>query len=79
MVPVAGHCDGCGKLVSQGDHTGCVARRAATDPPRFCVACGRKLVVQVLPIGWVARCVRCGPVLGLPAAQPEAGLRSGRA
>jgi len=33
-----------------------------TDPPRFCTRCGRKLVVQVLPVGWTARCVRCGPI-----------------
>lgn len=63
MVTALAHCDGCGKPQGQGDHAVCLARRSATDPPRFCVACGRKLVVQVLPIGWTARCVRCGPVL----------------
>ncbi|MBA3861009.1 MAG: hypothetical protein H0X56_03460 [Solirubrobacterales bacterium] len=56
----AAHCDGCGVSETQGDHGQCRARRAATDPPRFCTACGRKLVVQVLPVGWTARCVRCG-------------------
>ena len=54
-------CDGCGRPRAGGDHDRCLRRRAATDPPRFCVACGRKLVVQVLPLGWTARCVRCGP------------------
>ena len=39
----------------------CRERRAATDPPRFCSDCGRKLAVQVLPTGFTARCVRCGP------------------
>jgi hypothetical protein len=62
MIAALAHCDACGKSVEQGDHAACRARRAATDPPRFCVGCGRKLVVQVLPMGWTARCVRCGPV-----------------
>jgi hypothetical protein len=55
-------CDACGKPVTSGDHARCRARRAATDPPRFCTDCGRKLVVQVLPVGFTARCVHCGPV-----------------
>lgn len=56
------HCDGCGRPVDEGDHARCRARRNATDPPRWCTACGRKLVVQVLPVGWAARCVSCGPL-----------------
>jgi hypothetical protein len=55
-------CDGCGRPRDEGDHDRCRQRRAATDPPRYCTACGRKLVVQVLPLGWTARCVRCGPL-----------------
>lgn len=55
------HCDGCGNPLASGDHRLCRGRRA-TDPPRFCVACGRKLVVQVLPLEWKAQCVSCGPV-----------------
>jgi hypothetical protein len=58
------YCDGCGKPLAGLDHSRCRARRAATDPPRFCTGCGRKLVVQVLPLGWTARCVRCGPLSG---------------
>jgi hypothetical protein len=46
--------------VDVGDHRECERRQAATDPPRFCTICGRKLVVQVLPLGWRARCVNCG-------------------
>ncbi|MEJ7892851.1 MAG: hypothetical protein WKF94_09435 [Solirubrobacteraceae bacterium] len=57
---VAAFCDGCGNPVADGDHARCRARRAATDPPRFCTECARKLVVQVLPTGYTARCVRCG-------------------
>ena len=56
------HCDGCGKSLADGDHRECVVRRTRTDPPRFCATCGRKLVVQVLPLRWTARCVHCGPL-----------------
>ncbi|ADB48859.1 biotin synthase auxiliary protein BsaP [Conexibacter woesei] len=56
------YCDGCGRPAADGDHARCRARRAATDPPRWCTACGRKLVVQVLPVGWTARCLACEPV-----------------
>ncbi len=60
--PVSGaFCDGCGRPLERADHACCRARRRATDPPRFCTACGRKLAVQVLPTGYTARCVRCGP------------------
>ena len=62
MAAAATFCDGCGRPQAQGDHDRCRRRRAATDPPRFCESCGRKLVVQVLPLGWTARCVRCGPL-----------------
>ncbi len=60
----APYCDGCGRPDATGDHARCSTRRAATDPPRWCTACGRKLVVQVLPVGWTARCVACGPLPG---------------
>ena len=32
------------------------------EPPRFCAACGRRMVVQVRPDGWWARCSRHGRV-----------------
>ena len=53
-------CSGCGGPVDGGDHRECERRQRATAPPRYCALCGRKLVVQVLPIGWEARCVKCG-------------------
>ena len=56
-----GFCDGCGRPLAEAGHERCRERRAATDPPRFCTGCGRKLAVQVLPTGYTARCVRCGP------------------
>jgi hypothetical protein len=58
------HCSGCGRPRSEGDHAECERRQRLTDPPRFCECCGRKLVVQVLPIGFTARCVRCGELPG---------------
>ena len=62
MRTSVGYCEACGAPQDEGDHTRCAQRRAATDTPRFCVTCGRKLVVQVLPASWIARCVRCGPL-----------------
>ncbi len=56
------YCDACGKPVAEGDHARCRARRAATDPPRYCTVCARKLVVQVLPTGYRAECVKGHPV-----------------
>jgi hypothetical protein len=56
------HCDACGRPRDEGDHARCRARRAATDPPRYCTQCGRRLRVQVLPLGYAAECVRCGPL-----------------
>ncbi len=32
------------------------------EPPRFCGQCGRRMVVQVRPDGWGARCSRHGTV-----------------
>ena len=55
-------CDGCGHPATEDSHERCRERRERTDPPRFCTVCGRKLAVQVLPFGWTATCVRCGPI-----------------
>ena len=30
------------------------------EPPRFCPYCRRRMVVQVVPRGWSARCARHG-------------------
>ena len=56
------YCDACGRPQDDGDHGHCRARRSATDPPRFCPVCARKLKVQVLPTGLTVECVRCGPI-----------------
>ena len=52
-------CDQCGRPVDQGDHGTCAARREL-EPPRYCADCGRRMVVQVTPAGWSARCVEHG-------------------
>jgi hypothetical protein len=38
------------------------AARLGLEPPRFCAECGRRMVVQVRPDGWWARCSRHGLV-----------------
>jgi hypothetical protein len=36
--------------------------RLGLEPPRFCAACGRRMIVQVRPDGWWAQCARHGRV-----------------
>lgn len=36
------------------------AARLGLEPPRFCAECGRRMVVQVRPDGWSAKCSRHG-------------------
>jgi hypothetical protein len=38
------------------------AARLGLEPPRFCSECGRRMIVQVRPDGWLARCSRHGEV-----------------
>jgi dethiobiotin synthetase len=58
------YCDRCGK---PGVHEVCVAARAL-EPPRYCPLCGRRMVVQITPGGWTARCVEHGE---RPSARPS--------
>lgn len=57
------YCDHCGRAVAAADaadqHADCRARREM-EPPRYCAHCARRLVVQVVPTGWTARCSRHG-------------------
>ena len=53
-------CVVCGE---PGTHPGCEARRAL-EPPRYCARCRRRMVVQVTPTGWTARCVEHGVTSG---------------
>jgi dethiobiotin synthetase len=50
------YCDRCGR---PGVHDACLAARTL-EPPRYCPHCGRRMVVQVTPTGWTARCVEHG-------------------
>ncbi|HEX2131775.1 MAG TPA: hypothetical protein VHH15_09440 [Actinophytocola sp.] len=54
------YCVHCGRPPEEGDHTRCRGARGAIDPPRFCPECARRMVVQVTPSGWSARCSRHG-------------------
>jgi DNA-directed RNA polymerase subunit RPC12/RpoP len=53
------YCDRCGRPVTDGDHGAC-QRARALEPPRYCPHCRRRMVVQVTPTGWTARCVEHG-------------------
>ena len=52
-------CDRCGEPAGTGSHEAC-ARARALEPPRYCRSCRRRLVVQVTPLGWTARCAEHG-------------------
>ncbi|MGQ0778971.1 MAG: biotin synthase auxiliary protein BsaP [Pseudonocardiales bacterium] len=65
-------CDACGRPLGEGQaaqqqHLACIRRRAL-EPPRYCPQCARRMVVQVTPSGWSARCSAHG---ALGAADPE--------
>ena len=57
-VPAA-YCGHCGDAVDARDHSACT-RLLELEPPRYCPACRRRMVVQVTPGGWTARCVEHG-------------------
>jgi ribosomal protein S18 acetylase RimI-like enzyme len=52
----------CGHCGQPGRHTSCEAA-LALEPPRYCTQCGRRMVVQVHPTGWSARCVEHGTLV----------------
>jgi ribosomal protein S18 acetylase RimI-like enzyme len=52
-------CDQCGEELTPEGHDAC-GRARALDPPRWCAHCRRRMVVQVVPTGWSARCVEHG-------------------
>ena len=57
-----GYCSYCGKDDAAGDHEACRKRLTVIDPPRYCAECARRMVVQVTPAGWSARCSRHGEI-----------------
>ncbi|MDT4956495.1 MAG: hypothetical protein QOD31_294 [Pseudonocardiales bacterium] len=52
-------CDRCGADATTGAHADCVRARAL-EPPRYCSRCRRRMIVQVTPGGWTARCAEHG-------------------
>lgn len=58
-LPLVPWCGQCGQELTAQGHTAC-RRAAELDPPRFCGSCRRRMVVQVTPTGWTARCVEHG-------------------
>ncbi|GAA3038444.1 hypothetical protein GCM10010528_18740 [Gordonia defluvii] len=46
----------------QSDEAVPTTARLGLEPPRYCGQCGRRMVVQVRPDGWRARCSRHGTV-----------------
>jgi hypothetical protein len=60
---VTTYCDRCGEPADAGDHRAC-ERSRQLEPPRYCPACRRRMKVQVLPQGWVARCIEHGALTG---------------
>ncbi|MGW7685427.1 biotin synthase auxiliary protein BsaP [Kribbella sp. NPDC054772] len=49
------YCGHCGRPEADGGHHEC-RRSLELEPPRYCVECRRRMVVQVHPMGWSARC-----------------------
>ncbi len=67
MIAVeAGFCAACGE--ADPPHGRCVVQ-LELEPPRFCVQCGRRMVVQVRPDGWWARCSRHGVIDSVDAGR----------
>ncbi|MGI5994379.1 hypothetical protein [Saccharomonospora viridis] len=54
------YCVHCGQALSSREHDKCRTPRTAFEPPRYCSVCARRMVVQVTPSGWTARCSRHG-------------------
>lgn len=59
------YCDRCGEPAASrdADHTACRAARGL-EPPRYCGHCRRRMIVQVTPVGWTARCAEHGDLHG---------------
>jgi hypothetical protein len=62
MISQMTYCSFCGKEEADGDHAFCRQRLSMIDPPRYCPECARRMVVQVTPDGWTARCSRHGEI-----------------
>ena len=58
-LPLVPWCGQCGEELTPEGHATC-RRLAELDPPRYCGSCRRRMVVQVTPTGWSARCSEHG-------------------
>ena len=58
-LPLVPWCGQCGEELTAEGHERC-RQAAALEPPRYCGQCRRRMVVQVTPTGWTARCVEHG-------------------
>jgi len=58
-LPLVPWCGWCGEALTPDAHPGCRAT-ADLEPPRYCGQCRRRMVVQVVPSGWSARCSEHG-------------------
>ncbi len=58
-LPLVPWCGQCGQELTGEGHDRC-RRQSELDPPRYCALCRRRMVVQVTPTGWSARCVEHG-------------------
>ncbi len=56
-------CSRCGEPAAEGDHLECELA-LVLEPPRYCAVCRRRMVVQVVPAGWTARCSEHGELHG---------------
>lgn len=59
-VPAA-YCGHCGEAADAPVHERCAAR-LELEPPRYCEHCRRRMVVQVVPTGWSAKCKEHGTI-----------------
>ncbi|MBN4927884.1 hypothetical protein IEU95_13650 [Hoyosella rhizosphaerae] len=50
-----------GTLVGEGAATP-TAAQLGLEPPRYCGQCGRRMIVQIDPVGWWAQCSRHGRI-----------------
>jgi hypothetical protein len=55
------YCGRCGEPLGETPHADC-ERLLVLEPPRYCAGCGRRMKVQVSPMGWVAVCVEHGEI-----------------
>ncbi|MBI1378296.1 MAG: hypothetical protein GC157_12555 [Frankiales bacterium] len=69
MPGIVEYCARCGEDRGAGDHLACDAA-LVLEPPRYCTQCRRRMVVQVVPTGWTARCSEHGETSGGDTIDP---------